>query len=69
MTQPTVAGRTTTRMMDQAEYRFYLCLAFPLFLLAAIVRRFAPRRMDRPRSIFAEAMEIGHSVIPWVFDA
>jgi hypothetical protein len=47
---------------DRLEYRFYLALVYPLFLLAAMLR---PAR-GRP-SVFRRAFENAASVVPWVF--
>ncbi len=58
---PSTAGRT--------EYRFYLLLLFPVFLIAALIGRIFPskRAHNGRRSVFREAADMAHSVIPWVF--
>lgn len=57
---------------DRTEYRLYICLAYPLFLIAALLGRvFSPssaRAGGKPRrSVFHEATDMALSVIPWVF--
>lgn len=58
---------------DRAEFRIYAALTFPFFLAAALVARLTPRFAPEPflarapRSVFAEAMSLARSVIPWAF--
>ncbi|MHA7872073.1 MAG: hypothetical protein ACX939_06975 [Hyphococcus sp.] len=55
---------------ERSEYRLYFIAAYPFFLMAAIAGRFLPgaaRRKARGLSVFEEAAESAHSVIPWIF--
>lgn len=57
----------------KAEYRAYAALAYPLFLIAAVINRLTPgsvRRKERgvrSRSIFKEAADMMNGALPWVF--
>lgn len=53
----------------RSEYRLYLIAFFPLFLAVALIARLAPSRTPRARrpSIFHDAADRAHSIIPWIF--
>ncbi|MEM6415096.1 MAG: hypothetical protein AAF720_10640 [Pseudomonadota bacterium] len=61
------------KMSDKPEYRLYFALIFPFSLLAVLFERLMPRPqlpMSRPkqrRSVFADAIEKSHMVVPFVF--
>lgn len=54
---------------DRTEYRVYFFVAYPLFFAAALLGRLLPRSKEQAprRSVFHEAADMAHSVIPWVF--
>ncbi|MEL6111990.1 MAG: hypothetical protein AAFR20_04225 [Pseudomonadota bacterium] len=58
---------------DRTEYGLYFALAYPFFLMGTIVQKItgigrARASLARERgSIFAEAAEMAHSVLPWMF--
>ena len=61
-------GRTA-QSGGRAEYRLYLFAFYPLFLTAALVGRLIPksRAPKRRSTVFHEAADMAHSIIPWVF--
>ncbi len=73
MANVTMAESKHTHAGDRTEYRLYFIAAYPFFLLAALIGRLMPGRRRpsvsnnlRP-SVFEEATEAAHSVIPWIF--
>jgi hypothetical protein len=58
---------------DRTEFRLYAVLSFPIFFAAVLLGRLSPRFAPEPflarapRSVFAEAMSLARSVIPWAF--
>ncbi|MEM9168548.1 MAG: hypothetical protein AAGC56_02755 [Pseudomonadota bacterium] len=73
-TAPAQSDRTPParrRGGGRIEYRAYLAATYPLFFVAACLARvFTPaRRRPRKGSVFADALEMGQSTIPWVFMA
>jgi len=53
----------------RAEYRLYLFAFYPLFLIAATLGRLVPQRRARRKhgTVFQEAAEMEHSIIPYIF--
>lgn len=73
MANVTMAESKHAHAGDRTEYRLYFVAAYPLFLIAALIGRLIPGRRRslvsnnlRP-SVFQEATEAAHSVIPWIF--
>lgn len=58
---------------ERTEYRVYFALAYPLFLVAAVLTRLTSAsarrngRGVRNRSIFKEAADMLNGALPWVF--
>lgn len=60
------------RERDRRNMLFMENLIYPVFLVFTLAGRLFPgRRKDaegaRPKSAFAEASELTHSVVPWFF--
>lgn len=62
------------RRAKQHEYRLLVLLVFPFFLLFAVLARLLPVSRQpsgliggRRRSVFSEAREAAHTVVPFAF--
>lgn len=67
-------GEHRDRRAKQHEYRLLVLLVYPIFLLFAVVARLVPGSRQhsailggRRRSVFSEAHEAVHTVIPYAF--
>jgi hypothetical protein len=65
---------TSRRRKEATQFRLFLVVTFPLFLAAALVGRLLPRRWglrpmgaDGRRSVFADALTMANTTIPFVF--
>ncbi|MEL7489160.1 MAG: hypothetical protein AAGJ73_00460 [Pseudomonadota bacterium] len=73
MVEATMVKGRTAHAQERTEYRAYFLIAYPFFFLISIFGRLfrfvapARSRMRAKGSVFEEAAEIAHSVIPWVF--
>lgn len=77
MAHDTHAGlgeRYRDRRAKQHEYRLLVLLVYPIFLLFAVAARLVPGSRQqgatiggRRRSVFSEAREAVHTVIPFAF--
>ncbi|MEL6506113.1 MAG: hypothetical protein AAGL18_02735 [Pseudomonadota bacterium] len=73
MSETTIRKHRSRHDRDRTEYSLYFALAYPFFLMGTIARKIS--RIGRPQgvganrsgSIFAEAAEMAHSVLPWMF--
>jgi len=57
---------------NRRDYRFYCLIAYPLFLVVAIIGAVLPfgrsqKTQRRTPTIFHKAAEDVHSIMPWVF--
>lgn len=73
-THASLGGKYRDRRAKQHEYRLLVLLVYPLFLLFAVVARLLPGSRQhsaaiggRRRSVFTEAREAVHTVIPFAF--
>ncbi len=75
-THASLGGRYRDRRANakQHEYRLLVLLVYPIFLLFAVVARLVPGSRQqsaiiggRRRSVFSEAREAVHTVIPFAF--
>lgn len=73
-TDADAVGRYRGRRSRQQEYRLLVTIVFPFFLLFALLGRLLPWRWQthsivggRRRSVYTEAREAAHTVIPIAF--
>ncbi len=66
--------RGSHRKQEAIQFRLFLVVTYPFFLLAAIVGRLMPaglglrpRGADGRRSVFADALTMANTTIPFVF--
>lgn len=58
---------------EKIEYGIYFAIAYPFFLMGTILHRLVPTREklsvinETHGSIFSDAAETAHSVLPWMF--
>lgn len=69
-----LGGHYRDRRAKQHEYRLLVLMVYPIFLLFAVVARILPGARQqsaviggRRRSVFSEAREAVHTVIPFAF--
>ena len=70
-----MSSRLNTLREEEREFRIMLRLTFVIFLVAAIVSRFLPRRWRlfparegaRRKSVFGEAWEAANITVPFAF--
>ena len=67
------AQRGASASERDRDFRLIFCVAYPLFLAAALVARLMPGRRgasaprERRRSIFAEASAAAYRTLPYAF--
>ncbi|MEO0878901.1 MAG: hypothetical protein AAFY22_04230 [Pseudomonadota bacterium] len=69
MTNVLLSEKQALHVGESVEYRAYFFALYPIFLIAAVIRFLLPKRAKKTvyRTIFHDAANMAHSVIPWVF--